>query len=221
MTRRPSHALSLFSALATAGATAFAPPLAAAATGEAFGLNLVVNGDAEAELGAPDNTKIVKPTGWTTTGEFTAVRYGAAGGFPDKTSPGPASRGKSLFEGGNAAKSTGTQRISLAAYASAIDSGTVKYALSAWLGGYSSQADDATVTLAFTNAAGSKVGSAALSPVSAAKRKSVTGLAAEAAGGVVPKGARSATVTVVFTRFEGEYDDGSADDISLILAKKP
>jgi hypothetical protein len=29
------------------------------------------------------------PTGWTTTGEFTAVQYGASGGFPDKTSPGP------------------------------------------------------------------------------------------------------------------------------------
>jgi hypothetical protein len=215
------HVFSLFFTLAIGYAVSLAPLGANAATDETYGVNLVVNGDAEAELGAPDNDKIVKPSGWTTTGEFTAVQYGASGGFPDKTSPGPATRGKSLFEGGNVAKSTATQQISLAAYGTTIDAGAVKYALSAWLGGFASQGDNASVTVAFTDAAGTKLGSATLPAVTAPMRKSVTGSVAENAAGAIPKGTRAAIVTVVLTRVDGKYNDGSADDISLVLTKTP
>jgi len=200
-------------------AASLAMPGARAQTPSIYGVELVKNGGAEADVGAPSNSQIVKPTGWTTTGEFTAVQYGASGGFPDATSPGPAERGKNLFEGGNVAKSTGTQSISLAAAASDIAAGTVKYSFSAWLGGYSNQTDNATASLSFRDAAGRTVGSVVLGPVTPVERKDVTGLLQRSHSGVVPKAAATAVVTIVFTRYEGTYNDGSADNVSLKLTK--
>lgn len=184
-----------------------------------YGAELVKNGGAEAGLGAPSNAVVVKPSGWTTTGQFTAVQYGASGGFPDSKSPGPATRGKNLFEGGNVAKSTASQSIVLEAAATDIAAGSVRYTFSAWLGGFASQADNATVSLSFRDSAGGKLGGATLGPVTTAERKGVTGLLERTTSGVVPKGATSAAVAVVLTRFEGQYNDGSADNISLKLTK--
>jgi len=182
-----------------------------------FAKNLVVNGDAEADVGASSSSQIVKPTGWTTTGEFTAVQYGASGGFPDASSPGPKDRGKNDFEGGNVAKSTATQTISLAPSAAAIASGTVHYAFSAWLGGYSTQADNAAATVAFEDGSGATLSKATLGPVTPQDRNNVTGLLQRQTSGLVPKTATKAVVTIVMTRYEGEYNDGSADNISLVL----
>ena len=186
-----------------------------------YGTNLVVNGNAEAGPGAPDSSKVMKPTGWTTTGEFTAVKYGASGGFPDKTTPGPADRGANFFAGGKQPVSTATQTISLDAGAADIDAGSVKYALSAWLGGYSAQDDNAKVMLIFKGAGGAAISQTQLGPVLAAERKSKTTFLQEKTIGAVPKGARSATITLTMTRASGTYNDGEADDVSLILTKAP
>ena len=182
-----------------------------------FGRNLVVNGGAEEDVGAANDTQIVKPTGWTTTGEFTAVQYGIPGGFPDRDSPGPRHRGKNDFEGGNAARSTASQAISLRPSLAAIKSGTVRYTFSAWLGGFSNQDDHATATVTFRNTSGMSVGSAMLGPVTPEQRHDVTGLWYRSRSGRIPNSATQAIVTVAFTRFEGSYNDGSADNISLVL----
>ena len=184
-----------------------------------LGTNLVVNGDAEANVGAANNMQVVKPTGWTTTGEFTAVQYGAAGGFPDATSPGPKDRGKNDFEGGNVPKSTATQTISLAQSAAVIKSGAVRFKFSAWLGGFEGQADNATATVTFEDGSGAKLLKATLGPVTPQERKSVTGLLLRETSGTVPNAAAQAVVTIVITRYEGVYNDGSADNISLVLSK--
>ncbi len=189
---------------------------AAPATSQ-FGRNLVVNGGAEADVGASSDTQIVKPSGWTTTGQFTAVQYGIPGGFPDRNSPGPRHRGKNDFEGGNAARSTATQTISLHPSLAAIKTGTVRYTFSAWLGSWSNQDDNATATVTFRDASGASVGSAMLGPVTPAQRRDVTGLWYRSRSGRVPKTATRAIVTIVFTRYEGTYNDGSADNISLVL----
>ncbi|HEX3468478.1 MAG TPA: hypothetical protein VHT05_10400 [Candidatus Elarobacter sp.] len=202
-------ALGLFVPIATTGALAAG----------LFGTNLVVNGNAEAGPGAPSNGQVMKPPGWTTTGQFTAVQYGASGGFPDKTSPGPADRGKNFFAGGNAPVSTATQSISLAAAAAAIDAGSVKYTMSAWLGGYSGQDDNAKIMLIFKGAGGASLGQDQLGPVVAADRKGATGFVVKTSSDTVPKGARSATVTLTMTRASGSYNDGEADDVSLVLKK--
>ncbi|MHB8357501.1 MAG: PEP-CTERM sorting domain-containing protein [Vulcanimicrobiaceae bacterium] len=187
------------------------------ATASQFGRNLVRNGNAEANTGAASDTQIVRPADWRTTGQFTAVRYGIPGGFPDKHSPGPRNRGRNDFEGGNAPRSTATQSFSLLESAAAIREGACRYTFSAWLGGWENQDDHATATVTFLNAHGHSVGSVTLGPVTPQERHDVTGLLYRSRSGVVPKDATRADVTVVITRYEGTYNDGSADNISLVL----
>jgi hypothetical protein len=179
--------------------------------------NLVTNGDAEANVGAPDSGKVVKPDGWTTTGEFTAVQYGASGGFPTLTTTGPSERGKNFFSGGNKPLSTAKQTIALTSYASAIDAGTDHFVFSAWIGGYASQADYAVVTVTFKSSGNATLGSASLGPVTPAQRVNETSLLHRSTKGSVPKGSRTAIVSIVITREDGTYNDGSVDNIELSL----
>jgi hypothetical protein len=213
------HPLTRIAAAAVLAATVFLVPAHGAGAADIYGTNLVLNGDAEAGPGAPDSSKIVDPVDWSTSGQFTAVQYGASGGFPDKTDPGPADRGKNLFEGGNVAKSTAQQTVSFAPARADIDSGNVKYTLSAWIGGYSTQEDSATVMLTFRDAKGASLGSTTLGPVSAAQRNSKTGLLLRSHSDTVPKGAVEGLVTITITRATGTYNDGSVDDVSLVLTK--
>ena len=177
----------------------------------------MINGDAESELGAPDNNAVVKPTGWETTGQFTAVQYGASGGFPDLKTPGPDNRGKSLFEGGNVAKSTAQQTIALGALSTGIDAGTVTYNFSAWIGGWQSQGDNGVVSVQFRDAAGATLATSALGPVTPSQRNTTTSLIKGSRLGKVPKGTRSALISIVISRVTGTYNDGSVDDVALVL----
>ncbi len=208
----------LSASLAAASIAAFSSSNVLAAP-SLYAVNLVVNGDAESDTGAPNSTTIVPPKGWVTTGQVTAVKYGASGGYPDATSPGPKERGRNFFSGGNVEKSTATQSIDLAAAAADVDAGTVTYAFSAWLGGYSTQDDNTVATVTFADANGTSLGAAKLGPVMPADRKAITGLLSRKQSGAVPKGARSAVVTLVMTRLEGTANDGYADNVSLVLAK--
>ena len=182
-----------------------------------FGRNLVRNGNAEANVGAANDTQIVRPTGWRTTGQFTAVQYGIPGGFPNEKSPGPPNRGKNDFEGGNAPRSTATQSISLLASAAAIRAGACRFTFSAWLGGWRNQNDHATATVTFLNARGDSVGSFNLGPVTPQERKNLTGLLYRSRSGAVPNNATRADITIAITRYEGTYNDGSADNVSLVI----
>jgi hypothetical protein len=177
---------------------------------------LIINGDAEAAAGSPDGNPVATPS-WTVGGEATALQYGASGGYPQATDPGPANRGNNLFAGGaNDATSTLTQTISLAAYAAAIDAGHVTFTLSAYLGGFEGQEDNAVLSVSFQNGT-TEVGTGHVGPVTAADRGSVTGLLARTATGAVPAGTRSAVVTLTATRLEGTANDGYADNLSLAL----
>lgn len=212
---------SFFSVVCVAFVLAAAIPVRAQTPSDAlFGKNLVVNGDAEAGTGASSDSQIVKPSGWTTTGEFTAVQYGASGGFPDKTSVGPSDRGNNFFAGGNVATSTASQTIDLSAGGSTIDAGGVTFVLSGWLGGFSNQDDSATVSVTFLSGSGAVLRAATIGPLKAADRKDVTGFFQRKAMGAVPAQARSARVVITATRFAGQYNDAYSDDISLVLAKK-
>jgi hypothetical protein len=179
-------------------------------------VELIFNGDAEADVGAPSNSEVVKPTGWATTGEFTAVQYGASGGFPDANSPGPQDRGRNFFAGGNAALSTATQTIDLKPYGDLISAGHARYDFSGWLGGYSGQADAGSARLIFKDAAGAPLpGVILIGPVGPDARHGETGSIHREATGTVPARARSAEVSIVVTRREGNYNDGSVDNLSL------
>lgn len=150
---------------------------------------------------------------------FTAVPYGAPE-FPGKHSPGPKNRGKNFFAGGPSGNTSGaTQTDSLAAYQRLIGEGKAKFSLSAWLGGYSSQGDHATLTVIWRSASGAELGHVTLGPVTVRQRKDVTGLLHRSKSGIVPKGATQAEVKLHMVRDDGEYVDGYADSLRLTIAK--
>jgi hypothetical protein len=192
----------------------------APSAGPIFGRNLVVNADAEAGVGADDETLVVKPTGWVTTGQFTVFQYGGISGFPDMKSPGPPDRGKNFFTGGDTHRSTATQLIAVGSAGRAIDAGAVTYAFSGWLGGYAEQGDYAMVVAEFLSADGTKLDSATIGPVTPADRQNKTGLFFRMKTGSVPRGTRSIRVTILATRLVGTSNDGYADNISLVLSRR-
>jgi hypothetical protein len=185
-----------------------------------LGVNLVVNAGADAALGSPDDRQKMTPPGWTTSGCLTAVQYGASGGFPSVNSPGPKNRGKNMFQGGPGCPlSTAAQDIDVSALATVIDAGHTGYALSAYLGGFSGQADSAAVSVEFKSSTGKSLGKAVIGPVTPAGRQNTTGLVARSKNGTVPNGTRSVRITITATRTDGSYNDGSADSLSFAIDK--
>jgi hypothetical protein len=184
--------------------------------------NLIHNPGAEAGPGSPTGGVVSVP-GWTeTTGtSFTAVQYGAPGGFPTPTSPGPAKRGVNFFAGGPGSDNVvAVQTIKLANYVSAIKAGKASFTVSGWIGGSGALNDSGFVEVDWKNNAGDLVGtSATIGPATAAQRGDVTGLLHFTAGGKIPKSARSAFVQLsLFSATQGApYDFGLADNLSLTV----
>jgi hypothetical protein len=195
-------------------------PTCAANANTFFGRNLVVNGNAEANVGSDDETVVMKPSGWQATGQFGVFKYGGIFGFPDRTVPGPADRGKNFFTGGDAAISTATQTIDLAPIASSVDAGNVRYNLSAWLGGYDAQSDYATVAAVFIGRPARALGSARIGPVTTADRSERTSFVPRSQSGNVPAGTRTVRVVLTAKRIVGTSNDGYIDDVSFVLSRR-
>jgi hypothetical protein len=203
------------------------------------GPNLIVNGDAEAGAAAGSGYDAVTIPGWQISGLPTVVRYGQhtdgvtgtansprglnpAGTFPTASTPGPGDRGRQLFVGGSVASDALTQTDSLLPAAGAIDHGGVHYTLAAWLGGNATDTSDASVTVSFLNAGGSKLAGATIGPVAATDRLLSTKLLQRSATGTIPPGTRSARVTLTLTdgnrpnvALTNSYNNAYADDLSL------
>jgi hypothetical protein len=201
------------------GSLILSKPAAAATVPSAAPVNLIADPGAELAKPDPDGGTVPVP-GWKSNkgSMFTAVAYGAAGGFPDKQSPGPKSRGKNFFAGGPSGSTSGASQIdSLTRYEKLISSGKAKFKLSAYLGGYSSQGDYATLTVTWLTAKGAVLGHTTIGPVTPAQRKDVTGLLPRSASGKAPAAARKADVILHMVREDGEYVDGYADNLSLTI----
>ena len=209
-------------AVAAAGLAALAPAVAQAAShpaARAKVVNLIKDSGAESAKPDSDGGKVKVPDWKPAKGsQFTAVAYGAAGGFPASSSPGPKHRGKNFFAGGPSGNTSGaSQSDSLKAYAKLIASGKAKFQLAGWLGGFSSQGDHATLTVTWTTAKGKALGHTTIGPVTPAQRHDVTGMLHRSKSGTVPKGAAQAVVTLHMVRESGEYVDGYADNLSLTI----
>jgi hypothetical protein len=109
------------------------------------------------------------------------------------------------------------QTIDVSPIAASIDSGGVSYALAAYLGGYADQEDHATVYLTFRDGASGLLGSDQLGPVSSADRGGLTSLLPCSANGLVPAGTVTIEVELRLTSVASLYNDGYADNLSLIL----
>ena len=200
------------------------PPATTGQGGSLYGHNLIVNGDAESGPGAMDDDTFIAPPGWKTPGlpgtaKLTVASYMGTGLDLSTTTPGPPDRGKNYFYGGpsDGHTTSAEQRIDLSAVGPAIDGGHVSFVLSGWLGGYSSQGDDATLRATFLDAGGKTVGSASIGPVTPSMRNDVTELRLEQLTKDIPVGARSVVLDLLMTWYGGSDNDGLADDLSLIL----
>jgi hypothetical protein len=195
--------------------------LALAAPGSAFGAvpagNLVQNPGGEAIQGADSETAVVPPPEWGTTSNFTAVRYATT------TFPASAPGGKvNFFAGGPSnASSLAEQVIDVSGAGAEIDAGRVSVRLSALLGGFDTQQDNATVTAELEDEhADTTLGTLQVGPVTAADRSNATTLVPRSTAVVVPAGTRRIRVTITATRVgPGSYNDGYADNVAVELTE--
>jgi hypothetical protein len=187
--------------------------------------NLLANPGAEADVGSTDAScgGDLDVTGWEPeTGTFSAIQYGT-GGFPSAAESAEIGGGSNLFTGGcpTDAVSTAEQTATVPEAAPEIDAGQVGATLTGYLGGFSSQDDQAKVEVFFMGAGGGDLGSAGadlvIGPVTAADRASLTDLLLRTARVGVPVGTRSVLTRITLTRFSGSANDGYADNLSLTL----
>ena len=188
------------------------------------GSNLIANGNAEAPNGTQLpfpltsvlKTGIVDIPGWVRSGTFTLDTYS-----PDSDltagDPGPSDRGSwYYYGGGDSAAASAYQDIGLEGAATQIDAGKVTFNFSAWVGGWSDQDDNMTITAQFVNWAGSATGTFTLGPVKASERGNVSKLIQKSQVGSVPVGTRAVRITMSAVRAVGVDDDGLADSLSLV-----
>jgi hypothetical protein len=178
---------------------------------------LIRNGGAEVGAAVSNSGSTATPAGWITTGNFTAVRYGAPGGFPDAAASSAISGGRQFFAGGPTATIATASQVANIPSAFRKAGLKVTARLSAALGGYSSQADDASVTATFLGSTGSTLGKLTIKPVSHTQRGDVTKLIARTRTMVLPKGATSVKIVITARPLSGGYVDGYADNVSLHL----
>jgi hypothetical protein len=153
------------------------------------------------------------------------VQYGASGGFPGTDVSGAIGGGSAFFAGGpsqtgDASVHSIQQTVDLSGAAAEIDRGQVRADLTGFLGGFTTDGDNAQVNADFTDTGGDNTFlSLQIGPVTATDRGNATTLISRAASGVLPAGVRQVTITVTFTRTSaaGTYNDGYADNLSLTL----
>jgi hypothetical protein len=144
------------------------------------------------------------------------VIYGAHGGFPALAASGAIHGGLKFFAGGvDSPLSTATQKVRVPA---AFLQGRADVRLSAYLGGFSSQGDDATVTAHFLDAGGATLGSMHIGPVGPRARGSTTKLILRIRDASMPVGTVAIQVVISAKRFSGSYNDGYIDNVSLNLS---
>lgn len=198
---------------------AFVPCQAHAST--VFDQNLIINGDAESGPGGNGTTLFSIP-GFTSSGNFTVTQYAAGGGFPTITDPGPIDRGLNFFSGGAGnASSAATQLIDISSASTLIDSGNITFELAAYLGGFSSQRDNATLSVSFLDVTNGMLGNTSIGPVTNSDRNNLTALMLNSTTGFIPTGTRFLDVSLTMTRLDGSYNDGYADNLSLVLHPVP
>lgn len=187
-------------------------------------VNVLLNGNGDADVGANGSGQTVCPSHWTCRRQFTVVVYGAPD-FPVPMPPAaPAAptfapdHGANLFAGGSEGPdSSASQTVDLHSFAGRIATGET-FTLDAWLGGFDDQSDHAWVTVEFDDANGNALSApTSLRTVMPGDRNNMRTFVERSATGTVPQGTVSAKVTISADEENGGYNDGYADSITLAL----
>jgi hypothetical protein len=195
--------------------------LAAPASADLPSGNIVVNPGAEAAAGAQDSSTPVAPPGWTVTGPLSAVAYGAPA-FPTAEDATRLGGGANFFAGGpDGDVNTASQVIDVSTGAAEIQKG-VTGTLSALIGGYAGQDDNATVSAQPLDAAGAPIAPPTVLPaVLAAERQGISDLLPKTTSVDIPLDTRKILVTITATRTAGAYNDGYVDNVSFSFGQPP
>ncbi|WP_242053321.1 hypothetical protein [Nostoc parmelioides] len=105
--------------------------------------------------------------------------------------------------------------------ASVIDLGRAAFDLSAWLGGYATDEDIASLNITFLDQNSQSLGIASISAPNAATRNNVTGLFFQSTDGYIPVGTRQINVVLNANYARGRVNDSYADNLSLIITQVP
>lgn len=214
---------------------------AVATTAPVMSPNLLVNPGAEVGDPSLSGFSAVSVPGWTLTGTPTVITYGTPRNawpiglsfpMPDlppfmsfpKASSGPPDGGAQFFGGGNVATSSLTQTVDLNAASADIDTGTVAYTLSGWLGGYLLDLSAASAKVTFLDSNKTYLGAATIGPVTVLDRLLQTGLRERQTSGLLPEGTRYAqvvldlqAVNLIPIGFSADYNAAFADNLSFTI----
>jgi hypothetical protein len=183
--------------------------------------NLVANPGAEAGAAAQDSSAQLPLPDWTVTGFMTAVAYGTSA-FPTVEDGARLGGGANFFAGGpDGDVNTATQVIDVSAGAAEIQAG-VTGTLSALIGGYGGQDDNATVSAQPLDAAGTAIAPpTVIGPVLSAERDGLSDLLRKTASVSIPLDTRKILITITATRTSGQYNDGYVDNVSFSFGGAP
>lgn len=193
----------------------------------ALNTNLVENPGAEDYtpsiwLGAPGDDSVPLPDCWVSSSPEPVPNATAESNPQSSSSYPPVRAGARVFWGGTnpgggiaGVTTKATQPIDLSSLG---DVGGQPFKLSALLGGYATQNDNAAVSATFEDTAGKTLNIASIGPVTAVQRGSISSLIPEAWYGTIPDGATKVVVTVAMTAVSsGNDNNGEADDVSLTI----
>src|SRR5574340_678827 len=183
--------------------------------------NLVVNGDAESGTGVTTRTAppVKDIPGWTPTGNFTLCQY-VNGMLTDHRWM--QSQGNQYFAGGpNGGAATAKQIIDLAAGATEIDAGRVRFYMSAWLSnGGSTVGAPAKLTATFLDAAGKTLLEYAIDAPTVPEESS-NGLHPRAGSGFGLPNTRSVQLLLDLTGKSVSFNGASADEVKFRVSLEP
>ena len=124
----------------------------------------------------------------------------------------------SWLAGDAVARGVAWQQVVVTSLARPIDRGEITASLSALLGGWGDQEDAMVVQAVFRNDRREPIGEPlAIGPVTARDRGNRTSLLPRASSQKAPAGTRRIEVTMIARRTGGEFNDGYADNVSLVL----
>lgn len=182
-----------------------------------YGVNSILNPSGESFTGDANGTNIILPNNWTANFSPTVAPY-SSGNATSASHPKPADSGNVYFAGGPGQESSDFfQEIDLTSVGTDIDAGSVDFTLSAFLGGLGNQNDNATLFVNFRDIDHFFVDQRSVGPVSASDRSNANGLLNRSVTDEVPFGARFAQVQIHFERVVPTYNDGYADNVSLVF----
>ena len=187
-----------------------------------FGRNLIANAGAESGVGGSGLTRITTVPGWQASGGCDVYAYATAYNNVNGVAPTdivPRGAGNNYFAGGMApANCTFSQSIDITSGATTLDAGSATFAVSGYFGGYSSNHDNATLTVAFLNSGGAAITSITVGGVGPNDRANQqSGMYLLKQLGQVPVGARKATVTLNMNWVDGSINEAAADNLVLLL----